>query len=128
MKKGEKRPARKKRASRPERNPHDPEGFARSGMASEGVAADEAETMASSGDADASFQEVAAGTATGVGLDRGGSTGTGGLAAGEDLDVVAEGDYWRENLRREPFRESETSYEHGVEFLRETSADDEEEG
>ncbi|MFN2634010.1 MAG: hypothetical protein ABR610_11390, partial [Thermoanaerobaculia bacterium] len=44
--------------------------------------------------------------------DRAVSTGTGGLAAGEDLDPVAEGDYWRENFRRRPYYEAEKEYSH----------------
>ncbi|MEP6769091.1 MAG: hypothetical protein ABJC61_10505 [Acidobacteriota bacterium] len=45
-----------------------------------------------------------------TGADRAVSTGTGGLAAGEDLDPVAEGDYWRENFRRRPYYEAEKEY------------------
>jgi len=45
-----------------------------------------------------------------TGGDRAVSTGTGGLAAGEDLDPVAEGDYWRENFRRRPYYEAEREY------------------
>ena len=45
-----------------------------------------------------------------TGGDRAVSTGTGGLAAGEDLDPVAEGDYWRENFRRRPYFEAEKEY------------------
>jgi hypothetical protein len=90
----------------------DAEETERLGMSSEGAAADEAETMASTGDSEGSFIEIAAGTATGFGLDRGASMGTGGLAAGEDLDPVAEGDYWRENFRRSPYYEATKPYEH----------------
>ena len=79
---------------------HDSEDTSRRGMSSDATAADEAETMASTGDSESAFQEIAAGTATGWGIDRGESVGTGGLAAGEDLDEVAEGDYWRQNFRR----------------------------
>jgi hypothetical protein len=43
-----------------------------------------------------------------MGGDRAISSGTGGLAAGEDLDPVAEGDYWRENFRRSPYDAAET--------------------
>lgn len=43
-----------------------------------------------------------------LGADRAVGSGTGGLAAGEDLDPVAEGDYWRENFRRSPYYEAET--------------------
>ena len=35
---------------------------------------------------------------TGLGIDRGEATGTGGLASGEDRDEVAEGDYWRQGV------------------------------
>lgn len=45
-----------------------------------------------------------------IGGDRAVSTGTGGLAAGEDLDPVAEGDYWRENFRRRPYYEAEKEF------------------
>jgi hypothetical protein len=81
-------------------------------MSSDATAADEAETMASTGDSENAFQEIAAGTATGWGIDRGESAGTGGLAAGEDLDEVAEGDYWRLNFRCRPYYEPGTPYEH----------------
>jgi hypothetical protein len=84
----------------------------RIGMSSEGAAADEAESMASTGDSEGTFIDIAAGTATGLGLDRGVSMGTGGLAAGEDLDPVAEGDYWRENFRRRPYYDATKGYEH----------------
>src|SRR5688572_3481873 len=94
------------------REPHDTEETTRRGMSSEATAADEAETMASTGDSDNSFQDIAAGTATGLGIDRGESIGTGGLAAGEDLDEVAEGDYWRQNFRRQPYFQAGTPYEH----------------
>lgn len=94
---------------RPERNPHDPEGFARAGMAAGERAADDAETMASTGNADSSFRDVAAGTATGRGLDRGDSIGTDGLDAREDLDGLFLG---------EPDADAVDSYEDGVAFLR----------
>jgi len=45
-----------------------------------------------------------------TGGDRAISTGTGGLAAGEDLDPVAEGDYWRENFRRRPYYQAEREF------------------
>jgi hypothetical protein len=91
---------------------HDSEDTSRRGMSSDATAADEAETMASTGDSENAFQEIAAGTATGWGIDRAESAGTGGLAAGEDLDEVAEGDYWRQNFRRRPYYEPGTPYEH----------------
>ena len=69
--------------------PHDTEDTTRRGMSSEAAAADDAETMASTGDSDNSFQDVVAGTATGLGIDRGESIGTGGLAAGEDRHAGA---------------------------------------
>ena len=99
-----------RRSDRPEFD--DSEETARLGMSAEGAAADEAESMASTGDSEGTFIEIAAGTATGYGLDRGASMGTGGLAAGEDLDPVAEGDYWRENFRRRPYYEAGKPYEH----------------
>ena len=89
---------------------HDPEGFARHGMSEEAIDVDEAETMASSGDASNSFQEIASGSATGLGIDRGESIGTGGLAAGEDDDAVAAGDWWRQRLE-DPQRPAERSAE-----------------
>ena len=81
---------------------HDPEDSLRRGMTPEAAAEDEAETMASTGDSQGAFREIVTGTATGLGIDRGESVGTGGLAAGEDLDEVAEGDYWRQNYERRP--------------------------
>ena len=53
-----------------------------------------------------------------MGADRAVSSGTGGLAAGEDLDPVAEGDYWRENFRRSPYfaAETESAYEPAYRF------------
>ena len=84
---------------------------AEKGWAGEAVAVDEAETMASTGDSANSFVEVASGTATGFGIDRGITTGTGGLAAGEDLDPVAEGDYWRENFMTRPYYKAGMPYE-----------------
>ena len=99
-----------RRSDRPEFD--DSEETSRLGMSSEGAAADEAESMASIGDSEGTFIQIAAGTATGYGLDRGVSMGTGGLAAGEDLDPVAEGDYWRENFRRRPYYEAGKPYEH----------------
>ena len=81
---------------------HDPELLARRGMSDEAAEVDDAETMASTGDASNSFQEIASGSATGLGIDRAESTGTGGLAAGEDDDEVAEGDWWRQGLEDRP--------------------------
>ena len=90
---------------------HDPEGFARGGMSDEAIDVDEAETMASSGDASNSFQEVVSGSATGLGIDRAETLGTGGLAAGEDADEVAEGDWWRRELEDPEVRSGDRSTE-----------------
>jgi hypothetical protein len=49
---------------------HDPEDLVEEGMSSEAVAVDRAESLASTGDADGSFQEIASGSATGTGVDR----------------------------------------------------------
>ena len=53
-----------------------------------------------------------------LGGDRAVSSRIGGLAAGEDLDPVAEGDYWRENFRRSPYfaAETEERYEPAYRF------------
>lgn len=88
---------------------HDPERTVARGMSTEGVEVDEAETMASTGDQANSFQEIVSGTATGIGLDREETEGTGGLAAGEDRDEVAEGDYWRQNVEQPSYFGSEAS-------------------
>ena len=55
---------------------HDAEGTVRQGMSVEGEEVDQAETLASTGDAEGSFQEIASGTATGLGIDRDESTGS----------------------------------------------------
>ena len=81
-------------------------------MATEAAAEGEAETMASTGNAGSAFREIVSGTATGLGIDRGESVGTGGLAAGEDLDETAEGDYWREHFERRPWYQPGRPYEH----------------
>lgn len=91
---------------------HDAERTVHRGMSREATAEDEAETMASTGNAEGAFREIVSGTATGLGIDRGESLGTGGLAAGEDLDEVAEGDYWRQNFQSRPYYEAGRSYEH----------------
>ena len=80
------------------REEHDPESTMRAGMSTEASGVDAGETMASTGDEGRAFEEIAAGTATGLGIDRGEAIGTGGLASGEDRDEVAEGDYWRQGL------------------------------
>ena len=106
---------------------HDPEETVRDGMASEAAATDDAETMASTGNADSSFVETVAGAATGIGIDRAEATGTGGLSSGEDLDPVAEGDYWRENFRSDPYRDAEKPYDQSLEsFLDRRGISDEE--
>jgi hypothetical protein len=81
---------------------HDPEAAVREGMSSEASGVDAGETMASTGNEDASFVDVASGAATGLGLDRGESVGTGGLAAGEDSDAVQEGESWLEDSSGAP--------------------------
>jgi hypothetical protein len=98
--------------SRREKRFHDPENTLRRGMATEAAAEDEAETMASSGTNNGAFREIVTGTATGLGIDRGEAVGTGGLAAGEDLDEVAEGDYWRQHFERRPYYQPGRPYEH----------------
>jgi len=98
--------------SRTEKRLHDPEDTLRRGMASEAVAEDDAETMASTGTGSGTFREIVTGTATGLGIDRGEAVGTGGLAAGEDLDEVAEGDYWRQSFERRPYYQPGRPYEH----------------
>jgi hypothetical protein len=49
---------------------HDAEETVREGMSVEGEEVDQAETLASTGDLESSFQEIASGSATGIGLDR----------------------------------------------------------
>ena len=77
---------------------HDPETTMREGMSTEASGVDAGETMASTGNEERAFEKIAAGTVTGLGIDRGEATGTGGLASGEDRDEVAEGDYWRQGV------------------------------
>lgn len=91
---------------------HDPEEAMREGMSTDAAGVDASETEASTGDSEGAFVGIAAGAATGLGIDRGEAVGAGGLAAGEDLDPVAEGDYWRENYRRRPCYRAEKPYEH----------------
>ena len=81
------------------RNERDPESTMRAGMSTEASGVDASETMASTGNEERAFEEIAAGTVTGLGIDRGEATGTGGLASGEDRDEVAEGDYWRQGVK-----------------------------
>ena len=49
---------------------HDPEDLVEEGMSSEAAEVDLAESLASTGDADGSFREIASGSATGAGVDR----------------------------------------------------------
>ena len=49
---------------------HDPEDALEEGMSDEAAEVDRAETLASTGDADGSFRDIASGSATGVGVDR----------------------------------------------------------
>jgi hypothetical protein len=107
----EEKPAKKARRTGQPAD-HDPELTARAGMSREAAVVDDEETMASTGDQDNAFQQIAAGTATGLGLDRGEDIGTGGLASEEDRDEVAEGDYWRQLLRRDPFAAPDRSAAH----------------
>jgi hypothetical protein len=107
----EKNPENEPRAGR-RLDAHDPETTSRTGMSREGAAVDDEETMASTGNQDAAFQQIASGTATGLGIDRGEDIGTGGLADDADRDEVAEGDYWRQGLRRDPFAAPDRSAEH----------------
>ncbi|HYX21388.1 MAG TPA: hypothetical protein VFA98_11145 [Thermoanaerobaculia bacterium] len=86
----------------PDAPEHDPEAAVRDGMSTAASGVDAGETMASTGNEDDSFFEIAAGTATGLGLDRGESVGTGGLAAGEDRDDVQEGESWLEDKSGAP--------------------------
>jgi hypothetical protein len=90
---------------------HDPESTMRAGMSTEASGVDAGETMASTGDEERAFEAIAAGTATGLGLDRAEAIGTGGLASGEDRDEVAEGDYWRQNFRSDPYAADDQSVE-----------------
>lgn len=96
---------------RDRRDEHDPESTLAKGMSQEATGVDAAETMASTGNGDAAFQDIAAGTATGLGVDRGESVGTGGLASEEDRDEIAEGDSWRQGLSPEPYFAPERSAE-----------------
>jgi hypothetical protein len=91
--------------------PHDPESTMRAGMSTEASGVDAGETMASTGDEERAIEEIAAGTATGLGIDRGEAIGTGGLASGEDRDEVAEGDYWRQGLQQDPYAAADQSAE-----------------
>ena len=107
----------------PDAPEHDPEAAVRAGMSTEASGVDAAETMASSGNEDASFVEIASGTATGLGLDRGESVGTGGLAAGEDRDDVQEGETWLEDKSGAPDNAAERFPAQGAPFGWERAAD-----
>lgn len=63
---------------------HDAEETVREGMSVEGEEVDQAETLASTGDLASSFQEIASGSATGIGLDR--NEFTTGAASIPDVD------------------------------------------
>ncbi len=91
------------------RTDHDPERTERQGMSSEASGVDDAETMASTGDEEGAFQQIASGTATGLGIDRGEAVGTGGLADDEDRDDVEEGDSSR--IGWEPFHDADRTSE-----------------
>jgi hypothetical protein len=88
---------------------HDPEQTERLGMSSEASGVDDGETMASTGDEEGAFQQIVSGTATGLGIDRAETVGTGGLASDEDRDDVEEGDPSR--LGWEPFADADRSVE-----------------
>jgi hypothetical protein len=49
---------------------HDPEDLVEAGMSREAAEVDRAETLASTGDAEGAFREIASGSATGSGVDR----------------------------------------------------------
>jgi hypothetical protein len=107
----------------PEAPEHDPEAAVREGMSTEASGVDAGETMASTGNEDASFVDIAAGTATGLGLDRGESVGTGGLAAGEDRDDVQEGETWLEDKSAAPDNAAERFPAQGQPYGWERAAD-----
>jgi hypothetical protein len=107
----------------PEAPEHDPEAAVRDGMSTEASGVDAGETMASTGNEDASFVDIAAGTATGLGLDRGESVGTGGLAAGEDRDDVQEGETWLEDKSGAPDNAAERFLAEGEPYGWERAAD-----
>jgi hypothetical protein len=65
---------------------HDAEQTVREGMSVEGEEVDQAETLASTGDLESSFREIASGSATGVGLDR--TEFTTGAAPVRDADAA----------------------------------------
>ncbi len=107
----------------PEAPVHDPEAALREGMSTEASGVDAGETMASTGNEDASFTDIAAGAATGLGLDRGESVGIGGLAAGEDRDDVQEGETWLEDKSGAPDNSAERFPAQGEPYGWEHAAD-----
>ena len=92
---------------------HDPEDSVEQGMSAEASEVDRAETLASTGDADGSFREIASGSATGVGVDRveteaapirdealGGRPG-GSRGASPDVDLNDGDDSWLQDMPEE---------------------------
>jgi hypothetical protein len=63
---------------------HDPEDAVREGMSTDAAGVDSSETEASAGNAESAFVEIAAGAATGRGIDRGEAIGADGFVAAED--------------------------------------------
>ena len=88
------------RAGRERSIGHDPEKTLARGMSTEAVGVDEAETLASTGNQANSFQEIASGTATGIGVDREDIEGAAELTAEEDREEVAEGEPSRQDVER----------------------------
>ncbi len=98
--------ASKKREEDPAfRLDHDAETVVRQGMSPEGTEVDEAETLASTGDADGSFQEIASGSATGVGIDREEFTGSAAIRddglPSEDENGNDGDDSWLQDMPRD---------------------------
>ncbi len=84
---------------------HDAEQSVRQGMSPDGAEVDEAETLASTGDSEGAFREIASGSATGIGIDREEFTGSGavrddGLAAADD-DGNDGDDSWLQDMPRD---------------------------
>ena len=102
---------------------HDPESTVKRGMSTEASGVDAAETMASTGDEEAAFQEIVSGTATGLGIDRAETVGTGGLATGEDRDDVAVGVAWLEDQSGAPDESAERFDLEGERFGWQVGAD-----
>ncbi len=87
---------------------HDPERTLRAGMSPDGAEVDEAETLASTGDAAGSFREIVSGSATGDGIDREEFMGSGAIrddglpsAPGDDPDPNDGDDSWLQDLPRD---------------------------